>query len=40
LRAEDLEYRHRISPFLGRELPRIRTLLRGKPPTSGKLLRP
>jgi allantoinase len=40
LRAEDLRYRHKLSPFLGRELPRMRTLLRGKPPTSGKLLRP
>ncbi len=40
LRAEELRYRHKISPFVGRELPRIRTLLRGKPPTSGKLLTP
>jgi allantoinase len=40
LRAEDLKYRHQLSPFIGRELPRITTLLRGAPPTSGKLLRP
>jgi allantoinase len=40
LRSGDLEYRHKLSPFLGRELPRIRTLLRGKPPRSGKLLTP
>jgi allantoinase len=41
LRAEDLRYRHKLSPFLGRELPRVtRTLLRGATPSYGKLLRP
>jgi allantoinase len=39
LRAEDLEYRHKLSPFTGRELPRIRTLLRGATPAYGKLIR-
>jgi allantoinase len=41
LRAEDLKYRHKLSPFLGRRLPRVvRTLLRGAEPAYGKLLRP
>jgi allantoinase len=41
LRAEDLRYRHKLSPFLGRRLPRVvRTLLRGAEPAYGKLLRP
>jgi allantoinase len=41
LRAEELRYRHKVSPFIGVEMPRVATtLLRGKPPTSGKLLRP
>ena len=40
LRAEDLRYRHQLSPFIGRALPRTTTLLRGKPPASGKLLTP
>jgi allantoinase len=41
LRAEDLEYRHKLSPFLGHRLPRVvRTLLRGAEPAYGKLLRP
>ncbi len=41
LRAEDLKYRHKVSPFLGRRLPRVvRTLLRGATPSYGKLLRP
>jgi allantoinase len=40
LRAEDLRYRHKITPFAGRELPTIRTLLRGAPPACGKLLTP
>jgi allantoinase len=41
LRAEDLRYRHRLSPFLGRRLPRVvRTLLRGAEPGYGKLLTP
>jgi allantoinase len=41
LRAEDLKYRHKLSPFLGRELPRVtRTLLRGATPAYGKLLTP
>jgi allantoinase len=39
LRAEDLRYRHKITPFVGRELPTIRTLLRGAPPTSGQLIK-
>jgi allantoinase len=41
LRAEDLRYRHQLSPFIGRRLPRIvRTLLRGAEPAYGRLLRP
>jgi allantoinase len=41
LRAEELRYRHKVSPFIGVEMPSVKTtLLRGKPPTSGKLLRP
>ena len=41
LRADELRHRHKLSPFIGRELPRVaRTLLRGSTPVSGKLLRP
>jgi allantoinase len=41
LRAEDLHYRHRLSPFLGRRLPRVvRTLLRGAEPVAGRLMTP
>ncbi len=41
LTAAELEYRHRVSPFIGRPVARVvSTLLRGRPPTSGKLLRP
>jgi allantoinase len=41
LTEAELRYRHRISPFLGRPVARVAaTLLRGAPPTSGKLLTP
>jgi allantoinase len=41
LRAEDLRYRHKLSPFVGRRLPRVvRTLLRGAEPGYGRLLTP
>ncbi len=41
LTASELEYRHRLSPFIGRPVARVlRTLLRGKRPESGKLLKP
>ena len=41
LTAGELRYRHRISPFLGRPVATVtRTLVRGKRPEHGKLLRP
>jgi allantoinase len=41
LRAQDLRYRHQLSPFLGRRLPRVvQTLLRGAEPAYGRLLVP
>jgi allantoinase len=41
LTEAELRYRHRVSPFIGRPVARVAaTLLRGAPPTSGKLLTP